>query len=221
MPGDYVRLRVKDTGHGMPEEVQARIFEPFFTTKSPSSNSGLGLPTVYGIVRQFDGYIAVESAPGQGATFDVHLPRCAEQPAAPTPNAKQPAVRGGTETILLVEDQPDVRRVEARILRQLGYDVIEAASGEEALGLAETSGQRIRLLFTDVVMPGMDGPALADKLRAMYPDMKVILTSGYTEERVARLGVPKTRTSFVQKPFCRQDVAARVRQLLDAPPDTP
>jgi len=205
----------------MPEDVRARIFEPFFTTKSPTSNSGLGMSTVYGIVRQHDGYIAVDSAPGQGAAFDVYLPRCSEPPQERAADARPSSLAKGDETILLVEDDPDVLRVEVRILRQLGYEVIEATTAEEALRLAEESEKRIGLLFTDVVMPGMDGPTLAEKLSAAYPDLKVILTSGYPEERVAQLGVPKDRTSFIQKPFSRHDVANRIRQLLDGAPPAP
>lgn len=217
-PGHHVLLAVSDTGCGISPEIQARIFEPFFTTKPVGQGTGLGLSVVHGIIKQSGGHITVESAPGTGTTFKIYLPAVPDEPLATlAPSAPSKPV-GGSETILLVEDEELMRAVTARLLGTLGYRVLEASSGEEASHLAEASGlEKIDLLMTDVVMPDMSGRDLADKLRHRRPGLKVLFQSGYTGEVVVRHGVSHAGVTFLQKPFRLDTLAKKVRAVLESP----
>jgi len=217
--GDYVVLEVSDTGTGIPPEHLSRIFEPFFSTKQVGSGTGLGLSTVYGIVRQTGGFVFVDSTPGEGACFTIHLPRhlgspC--QPAEPSVEAHERPVADltGSSTILLVEDEDAVRVFSARALRNKGYQVLEATSGEAALALLRTDGKRVDLLITDVVMPEMDGPTLMRNVRQFRPEMKVILISGYTEDRFRDHLDAGQQVHFLPKPFSLKQLAGKVKDVL-------
>jgi PAS domain S-box-containing protein len=217
-PGPYVRLIVRDTGVGMDAVTKAHLFEPFFTTKGPGKGTGLGLATVYGIVTQSGGAIRVESEPGQGATFTIDLPRV-EAAAAPGAARSSPgAVPHGSETVLLVEDEPGVRGLARDILRGHGYRVLEAANGEEALRIGQTHDGPIHLLLTDVVMPRMGGRELADRLTALRRETKVLYVSGYTDDAILHQGISQTGVAFLEKPFTAGGLAHKVRQVLDAAP---
>jgi two-component system cell cycle sensor histidine kinase/response regulator CckA len=215
-PGPCVRLSVTDTGTGMDPATQAHLFEPFYTTKSPGRGTGLGLATVYGIVRQSGGAIAVQSAPGAGSTFTIYLPRVAAAPEAapPVPAAGE---RGGGETVLLVEDEQVVRDVAREILEGLGYTVLAAEHPGEALVLAERQPGAIHLLLTDVVMPKADGPSLAHRLAGARPGLKVLYMSGYTGEEVLLHEVIEQGAAFLPKPFKPETLARKVREVLDRP----
>jgi PAS domain S-box-containing protein len=214
-PGPHVRLAVGDTGAGMTAEVRAHLFEPFFTTKEPGKGTGLGLATVYGIVKQSDGHIGVSSEPGAGTTFEIYLPRV-EAPAATI--AAEPATsRGGEETILLVEDEPEVRSLARDLLEAAGYLVLEASDGEDALRVVEQREGPIHLLVTDVVMPRMSGPELAGLLVRARPELKVLYVSGYIAAEIADLGVLEPGVHFLPKPFTPVGLARKVREVLDAP----
>ena len=212
--GDYVRLTVADTGHGMDTETQSHLFEPFFTTKAPGKGTGLGLATVFGIVKQNRGLIEVTSAPGRGTTFILHLPRTSSNPAAAELRNSAPA-RRGTETLLLVEDEEQVLSLGRRILEQLGYRVLVAANPAQALTLAEKHAGPIHLLVTDVIMPGMNGKVLRDTLQAVRPQLKCLFMSGYTADLIARHGVLDQGVRFLQKPFGIETLANQVREILD------
>ena len=213
--GDYVMLAISDTGTGMTEEVKAHLFEPFFTTKGLGKGTGLGLATVYGIIKQHQGHIWVYSEPGLGSTFKIYLPRVEEEPAKLSRLNESATLPRGTETVLVVEDEPAVRGVAVRVLSGLGYRVLEASHGAEALQVAATCGQAIHLLLTDVVMPEMNGKALSEQLTALYPGLKVLFVSGYTDETVARRGVLGAGVPFLQKPFPPAGLAHKVREVLD------
>jgi CheY-like chemotaxis protein len=217
--GEYVLLTVTDTGCGMTDEVQAHLFEPFFTTKGPGKGTGLGLSTVYGIVKQSGGHIEVESQPGMGTTVRVHLPRGDEAPAEEKPPGDGLPPRG-TETVLLAEDEDEVRALVRQVLQGGGYAVLEARDGAEALAVATRYGGPIDLLVTDVVMPGVDGRGLAERLSGRYPRLKVLYLSGYTDDAVVRRGVSQEEAHFLQKPFSPAVLARKVREVLDAPPRT-
>jgi CheY-like chemotaxis protein len=208
-------LAVSDTGIGMSEEVKQHIFEPFFTTKGESKGTGLGLATCFGIISQSGGYIHVYSEPGQGSTFKVYLPRVTETVTAPTWRDPALDLPRGTETILLVEDEASVRSLSIRVLSQHGYTVLEATNGDEALRLAqEQTGREIHLLLTDMVMPRMGGQELAKRLTHLYPQLKVLFISGYTETTVAQSGLLDTGVNFLQKPFTPQMLVHKVRAVL-------
>jgi two-component system cell cycle sensor histidine kinase/response regulator CckA len=212
-PGLYVLLSVSDTGTGMTSETQAHIFEPFFTTKEKGKGTGLGLATVYGVVKQSDGYIQVHSEPGAGATFKIYLP-LVDQPVDPEqkrPDSKP--LRGGGETILLVEDEDMLRTLTRNVLELLGYSVLEAADGKQACEVSLQKDRKIDLLLTDVVMPGMNGPALASELMTTRPTLSVLYTSGYTGQAVGH-GVIPEGSHFIPKPFTREDLARKVREAL-------
>ena len=223
----YVCLSIADTGRGMDEAVQANLFEPFFTTKAVGQGTGLGLATVYGIVKQNQGHLEVVSQPGQGATFRVYLPvaelpptTAADAPLATTPPAAPRLRADRAETVLLVEDEPAVMRLTRRVLEKVGYTVLAAESGEEALRLAGAHGGRIHVLVTDVIMPRMRGRDLADQLVATHPDLQVLFMSGYTADVLAPQGVLAPDVAFIQKPFAPGEFAARVRELITRAPAT-
>jgi two-component system cell cycle sensor histidine kinase/response regulator CckA len=215
-PGPHVMLAVSDTGVGMDRDVQARIFEPFFTTKERGKGTGLGLSTVLGIVQQTGGSVWVYSEPGQGTTFKVFFPRAHAAPAAALPLLSAATLRG-SELVLLVEDQDEVRVVAAEILRRQGYVVLEAASAEEALHASDASRRPIDLLLTDVVMPHMSGRELADRLTAMRTGLRVLFMSGYTEDAILQHRILESGFAYLQKPLVPEALARRVREVLDAP----
>lgn len=217
-PGHYVGLSVSDTGCGIPPEILPRIFEPFFTTKEPGKGTGLGLATVFGIVKQHGGCIQVASEPGRGTTFEVYLPALAETAAAASEAESRPGPRGGTETILLVEDDADVRLVTRITLERHGYRVLEAPDGLAALELWRQHRDAVALLLTDLVMPGgLDGRELAQRLRADHPQLKVIYTSGYSPELAGRELHSRAGEAFLQKPCPAERLLETVRECLDAP----
>jgi CheY-like chemotaxis protein len=214
-PGRYVLLSVTDTGMGMDEAVRRHLFEPFFTTKELGRGTGLGLATAYGIIKQSGGAILAESEVGHGTTFEVYLPHVdEEEPAAPAVPAAQP--RGGTETVLVVEDEAEVRNLTSEILQGLGYRVLEAARPGAAVRVAEQHRGRIHLLLTDVVMPELSGQRLAERLRSTRPDLNVLYMSGYTDDAIVRHGVLTPGTHLLEKPFSATTLAAKVREALDA-----
>jgi two-component system, cell cycle sensor histidine kinase and response regulator CckA len=213
-PGPYVMLAVSDTGQGIPREVQGRIFEPFFTTKELGKGTGLGLSTVYGIVKQSGGYIWVYSEEGRGTTFKIYLPRVDATSESPVrPPAREVGHRSAT--ILLVEDEAAVRSVAHRLLERLGYTVLEAENGEDALRVARERGGEIDLLLTDVVMPVMGGRELTERLADCCPRLRVLYTSGYTDEAVVRHGIVDGSAAFLQKPYQMTELAEKVAEVLD------
>jgi CheY-like chemotaxis protein len=216
-PGRYVTLAVRDTGLGMDAETQKHIFEPFFTTKEKGKGTGLGLATVYGIVKQSEGYIWVDSAPGTGTTVRVYLPWVEAEPVAEEPTrsvVREDVPARGTETVLLVEDEEMVRRMTREVLEGAGYHVLEASSGFEALRVSSGHGGRLDLLLTDVVMPGMSGRELAERLAPVRPGIKVLYMSGHTDDAIFHHGVTQAGTGFLQKPFTPDALERRVRELL-------
>jgi PAS domain S-box-containing protein len=215
-PGPYVMLAVSDTGCGMDPATQARIFEPFFTTKEPGKGTGLGLATVYGVVKQSDGYIWVYSEAGQGTTFKIYLPLAADVVEPPKTQSAAPAPIRGSETILLVEDEESVRMLVADFLKTTGHTVLEATEGEEAIRLAAAHNNKIDLLISDVVMPKMSGRELWNDLRKRLPTLKVLFISGYTDDSVVRHGVIDGDVAFLQKPFTMRALAGKIREVLDA-----
>jgi len=214
LPGSYVMLQVSDTGCGMDLETQAHIFEPFFTTKEVGRGTGLGLSTVYGIVKQSGGHIWAYSEIGLGATFKIYLPLAGAVEQAPTEAVPAPPV-GGTETLLLVEDDDEIRDLAGAALEQQGYFLLQAGSGEAAIRLSQKHTGLIHLLVTDVVMPGMSGRELAHRMKALWPDMKVLYMSGYTDDAIVRHGVLTEALTFLPKPFTLSDLTTKVRTLLD------
>jgi two-component system, cell cycle sensor histidine kinase and response regulator CckA len=214
-PGPHVMLAVTDTGTGIDKTTMARIFEPFFTTKEPGKGTGLGLSTVFGIVQQSGGSVWVYSEVGKGTTFKVYLPSVDAPPDRARPAASLAASRG-TETILLVEDDEQLRAIANGILSKAGYKVIEARHAGEALLFAEREPTTIHLLLTDVVMPQMSGPELAKRLAPIRPTMKVLCMSGYTDDSIVRHGVLESKVAYLQKPITPQLLTARVREVLDS-----
>jgi PAS domain S-box-containing protein len=215
-PGPYVMLAVTDTGIGMDKATLARVFEPFFTTKDRGKGTGLGMSTVFGIVQQSGGSVWIYSEVGRGTTVKVYLPRTDRSIEAMTVPA-EPIDCRGTETILLVEDEDQVRAAALGILSRQGYDVIEARSGGEALLICEKHLRPIHLLLTDVVMPQMSGPELSKRLAALEPNMKLLCMSGYTDDSIFRHGVLEAEIAFLQKPFTPQTLTRRVREVIDTP----
>jgi PAS domain S-box-containing protein len=215
-PGRHVMLSLSDTGCGMDAATQAQIFDPFFTTKEEGKGTGLGLSTVYGIVKQSGGHIFVQSAPGEGTTFKIYLPRAKSQRKSsgriPRPGTAQ---LSGDETVLLVEDEEELRRLVARILTSYGYRVLVAENGEEALRLAQQTQETIHLVLSDVIMPDLYGPEVARRIRALRPDVRVLHMSGYTDNAVVLQGVLDEGLPYLQKPFTPSALAARVREVLD------
>jgi two-component system cell cycle sensor histidine kinase/response regulator CckA len=216
-PGSYVRLAVHDTGMGMDAATRSRLFEPFFTTKAPGQGTGLGLSTVYGIITQSEGHIEVDSEPAQGATFTIYLPRAEEAIEAGQRDRARAETLRGRETVLVVEDEASVRSIARTMLELHGYRVLEAGSGEEALRICERPEGPVQLLLTDVVMPGMSGPEVAQRLIRLHPEMKVLYMSGYTDDAILRHGVTELSTAFVQKPFTADALGWKVREVLDTP----
>ena len=216
LPGNYVMLGVSDTGIGMDARTISRIFEPFFTTKERGKGTGLGLATVYGIVKQSGGYVWVYSEPERGATFKVYLPSVEERPRAAEHPPAEVQIRGD-ETILLVEDDPAVRTLAHRVLSGAGYHVLVAEHGGDALRIVQGTRDPIALLVTDVVMPGMGGHPLAQRLLALRPDLRVLFLSGYTDEAIVHHGILEAGTPFLQKPFPPDGLLRKVRSILDAP----
>ncbi|HNC47199.1 MAG TPA: response regulator, partial [Acidobacteriota bacterium] len=200
-PGWYARISITDTGCGMTSEVQSHIFEPFFTTKEHSKGTGLGLATVFGIVKQSEGYIEVYSEVGLGSCFKIYFPVVDAGRVAETSDGQAESVESGAETILLVEDEEVVRTITRLSLETFGYQVIEAESGTQALELIKTVTTPVALLITDVVMPGMNGRQIADQLHQLFPELKVLFMSGYTNDAIFRHGIIEDNIAFIQKPF--------------------
>lgn len=216
-PGPYMKLTVTDTGCGMDQETQSHLFEPFFTTKEEHKGTGLGLSTVFGIVMKSGGAIDVWSQVGHGTTFDIYLPRIGSEASPPTHTEQFAAIGRGSETILVVEDEPSVRDLVREELTKVGYRVVEAMNGIEACLVATQHSGQFDLLLTDVVMPGMNGRELAGRLHLIYPNLKVMFMSGYLEDITTDGPLAQRQTAFLQKPFTPDVLARGVRQLLDAP----
>jgi two-component system cell cycle sensor histidine kinase/response regulator CckA len=215
-PGIYALLAVSDTGHGMSPETLRHIFEPFYTTKPVGQGTGLGLATVYGIVKQSEGYVWAYSELGQGTTFKVYLPL--ETEATSRAPATPPPVRASGEVVLVVEDEPTVRDMTSRVLQEYGYRVVVAAGAQEALALVSQRDQKVKLLITDVVMPGMDGPELARQVLALRPGLPVLFMSGYTDDEIVRRGLLQVGQPFLQKPFTPEALGREVAELLKRSP---
>jgi two-component system, cell cycle sensor histidine kinase and response regulator CckA len=221
-PGRYVLLAVADSGTGMDAETQSRIFEPFFTTKDANKGTGLGLSTVYGIVQQSAGFLSLSSEPGKGTTFRIYLPHV-DAAAPPSPGrtaGPAGAAHHGTGTILLAEDESAIRSIMRKVLARNGYQLIEAASGEEALECLATHAGSVDLLISDVVMPGLNGPELAARLRTRFPALRVLYLSGYTDLTMLDRELARGRVAFLPKPFTPSALTEKVRQVL-ASPDNP
>jgi len=214
-PGEYVLLSVSDDGCGMDKDTVDKIFELFFTTKGIGEGTGLGLATVYGIVKQNNGFINVYSEPGQGTTFRIYLPRHEANTEQEQLKKPQEPLMRGKETILLVEDEPTLLKLSRLMLEKQGYRVLAAGSPGEAIRLAEENAGEIHLLMTDVIMPEMNGHELAMKIIALSPNLKCLFTSGYTANVIARHGVLGEGMNFIQKPFSRKDLTTKVREVLD------
>jgi two-component system cell cycle sensor histidine kinase/response regulator CckA len=220
IPGRYVMLAVSDTGCGMDDEVKSHLFEPFFSTKERGKGTGLGLATVYGIVKQSGGYVWVYSEPGRGASFKIYLPQIDAAEVETAGSARTAGTAGGSETVLVVEDEAAVRRLAVEVLKRHGYHVLEAGDGAEAIAVADRHAGRIDVLITDLVMPEMNGAELAALLTGRRPTTRVLYTSGYTDEAVMRGGVLDPGTNFLQKPFNSERLINAVRQVLDRPEAT-
>jgi two-component system, cell cycle sensor histidine kinase and response regulator CckA len=215
-PGSYVLLATTDTGSGMDEQTRTHAFEPFFTTKARGKGTGLGLATVYGIVKQAGGDILIDSEPGRGTSFRIYLPRARKASKARPAAAVRRRPRRGTETVLLVEDEPEVRKLAREMLSRLGYHVLEAGDAVQAVSVWNEFGDSVDLLITDVIMPHMSGRELAGKLAALRPSLKILYISGYTDEVIARHGVLQSDAALLEKPFTRESLGLKVRSVLDA-----
>jgi CheY-like chemotaxis protein len=214
--GPHVLLAVSDNGMGMDRETQARVFEPFFTTKEQGKGTGLGLSTVFGIVQQSGGHIWLYSEPRLGTTFQIYFPRTDRPATSDAASVPAPETLRGHETILLVEDEPQVRAASLRILRRAGYEVVEASNGDEAIRACEERGNPIDLLVTDVVMPGMSGRELARRLDQIRPGLQVLFLSGYTSTAIVHHGMLDAGLQFLQKPVTPESLSRKVREVLDA-----
>jgi len=215
VPGEFVLLAVSDNGCGMDKETQDKLFEPFFTTKGVGQGTGLGLATVYGIVKQNDGFINVYSEPEKGTTFKIYLPRHAGETEEISVESVAEIPKGRGETVLVVEDDFSILKLANKILDGLGYNVLIARSPNEAIVLAEEHAGALDILITDVVMPEMNGKELAGRVHALCPDIKTLFMSGYTANVIAHRGVLEEGVNFIQKPFSIKDLAAKVRAVLD------
>jgi|HubBroStandDraft_6_1064221.scaffolds.fasta_scaffold00583_2 two-component system cell cycle sensor histidine kinase/response regulator CckA len=213
-PGRFIMLAVSDTGIGMDSDTLSHIFEPFFTTKDPGKGTGLGLSMVYGIVKQNNGYIMAYSEPGRGTTFKVYFPRTAE--SLPAPHKVRKEIQGGSETILIVEDELALRELTCLLLQEAGYTVVESSGVEDAIATAKDSHRKIDLLLTDVVMPRMDGRELANQLVALRPNLKILYMSGYTDDVIVNRGALTQGAKLVQKPFTKSTLLQKVRETLDS-----
>jgi two-component system cell cycle sensor histidine kinase/response regulator CckA len=213
--GRFAMVAISDSGIGMSAETKARLFEPFFTTKEVGKGTGLGLATVYGIVKQSNGFIWVYSEPGQGTTFKVYFP-LADGEGRPEPCHVETERLEGTETILLVEDSPPVRAAALRVLERLGYRMLEAPTAKAALAMAAKKQEQIDLLLTDVVMPEMSGRQVAEQFALFRPEAGVLFMSGYTDDAVVRHGILQAGVAYLQKPFTGESLASKVRAVLDA-----
>ena len=214
VPGDYVRLSVEDDGCGMDTEIREKLFEPFFTTKAMGEGTGLGLSMIYGIIRQNNGFIGVASTPGKGTVFDIYLPRDTGPPV-PDPEIGRRTTSGGTETILVVEDEAAILEMVRDMLENMGYQVLTANTPARALDIGKAHPDKISLLMTDVIMPEMNGKDLARRLTAAHPGLKTLFMSGYTANVIAHHGILEENVAFIQKPFSMNELAKRVRDVLD------
>jgi PAS domain S-box-containing protein len=217
-PGRYVMLAVSDTGLGMSAEIKSHVFEPFFTTKEKGKGTGLGLATIYGTVKQALGSIEVYSEEGNGTTFKIYLPLVEEKPEKFDKNIRLMEIQGGKETILLVEDEEIVRNLAIRILKRLGYKALCASSGGDALIMAEQYSGQIHLLFTDIIMPGINGRQLAERISILHPEIRVLFSSGYTEDVIAHHGIIDKDLHFIGKPYTPATLAKAIRNTLDGLP---
>jgi CheY-like chemotaxis protein len=215
VPGQYVLLALSDNGKGMSKEVLEHVFEPFFTTKEVGKGTGLGLSTVYGIVKQNDGFINVYSEIGQGTTVKIYLPRYVASQVQEQQELEAKTQMKGTETVLMVEDERAILKMGKAMLESLGYRVLTADTPQEAIRLVGEHSGDIHLLFTDVVMPQMTGRELAERLKSVRPDLRVLFMSGYTADVIAKHGVLEKGVIFLHKPFTKKDLAAKVREALD------
>ncbi|MBA2881447.1 CheY-like chemotaxis protein [Desulfosalsimonas propionicica] len=214
-PGDFVMLSVNDNGCGMDKKTQNRIFEPFFTTKKTGEGTGLGLATVYGIVKQNEGFINVYSEPGNGTTFKIYLPKHETMPEETKSQAAlEPEIKG-TETVLLVEDEQQILHMTTMMLEKLGYTVLAAQTPAEAMDTVKAHTSKIDLLMTDAVMPEMNGRELSENIKSLHQGLKVMFMSGYTADLIAHRGVLDEGVNFIQKPFPRRDLALKLREILD------
>ena len=214
-PGSYVVISVSDTGSGMDKETKEHIFEPFYTTKEIGKGTGLGLSTVFGIVKQNNGFIWVYSEPGHGTTFKIYLPRAKGDVASEKKEQHPMAKFDGSETVLIVEDDGSLRKFAQKVLKQKGYKVLEAENGEDALRVSEEHEGSIHLMITDVVMPMMSGKETAERMQPLYLQMKVIYMSGYTTDVIVHQGVLASGLNFLEKPFTPEELALKVRKVLD------
>jgi CheY-like chemotaxis protein len=213
--GNYVCLEVTDTGMGIEPDVMARIFEPFFTTKDVGHGTGLGLPTVYGIMKQSGGYVAVHSEARRGCRFRLLFPALPDEIVAPPRQSVETHVEAGTATILLIEDETAVRALAKRTLEKVGYSVLDAPAGHSAVALAKRYRGQVDLVVSDVVLPDINGREAADQIRTLHPHTRVLFMSGYTEDEVIHRGVLSNGLNFLQKPFAPKDLIAKVRAVLD------
>ena len=216
-PGDYVELEVSDTGCGMPSNVLEHLFEPFFTTKAKGKGTGLGLTTTYGIVKQFGGHITVYSEVGRGTTFKTYFPESQGESEAGSPATQESVLLRGNETIMVVDDETNIVNMISQILTELGYHVIAATSGCEALSLSDQHAQMIDMVLTDIIMPELNGPDLVRMLHRKRPTLKALYMSGYANNAAVQIGVLKPDTAFLQKPFSSETLTCCIRKVLDAP----
>jgi len=214
--GNYVVLSVQDNGTGMTEEVKEHLFEPFFTTKEQGKGTGLGLATVFGIIKQNNGAIIVDSEIDKGTVFNIYFPAIDEVAEDISLEVDEKDLPSGNETILLTEDEESIREFVLDILEEYGYKILEAEDGEKALELAKSYPQHIDLLLSDVVMPTMNGQQLAEALKDCHPETKVMFMSGYTEDTAIQKGILELKTGFLQKPFTANDLITKVRKILDS-----